>query len=140
MWKCFVFQGILGFGVELECGYFMRNFVEFEDFWVEFEIMLKNRVDVGIFDGGILVEMECGEVWKVLINWWIWRVGIGMLKKYQCSRWFKNNSLIVKAFILYTILKLRTWINAMHLENSIKTGNKIAWNRLVWYNWVVKNN
>ena len=29
---------------------------------MEFEIMLKNRVDVGIFDGGILVEMECGEV------------------------------------------------------------------------------
>ena len=24
----------------------------------------------------------------------------------------------------------------MHLENSIKSDNKIAWNRLAWYNWI----
>lgn len=29
MWKCFVFQGILGFGVGLDCGYFMGNRIEF---------------------------------------------------------------------------------------------------------------
>ena len=75
------------------------NQAKFGDLWMVFDFWLKNRVDIEIFWWWNLGRMEWGKVGNVLICWEIWRDEGELLRKYQSSRQFKNNSLIVKVII-----------------------------------------